>query len=282
MADAIEERPEVDETENPSVAEEEFPDPVLDEDVDAPQVAEPAPEPPVASVSPIPPYQPPPTDGGFTPTPIAQQDRPAAPAAPSSEIKFFTTAQLRQGVNEGVITEDQMIEQLQLQNRELAKQEALQAFQQQQQQQTLTQQLNEYRQLVPGWDQPGSPANQQALPAYSRLLGLGLGDNDTTRLLALEQTFGPLARVKEARTARTQTAALRDTSPEVGGRGAPPSSQRKKDPLDLISADEKRVYKTYIDKGVYADWNAVRAEIRSSAEQTVNPRLRDKHAGLMR
>jgi hypothetical protein len=111
---------------------------------------------------------------------------------------------------------------------------------------------------------------------------MGLEPNDTTRLLALERTFGTPQRIREARATKARTASQRDTTQEVGRRGTPPSSQGKKDPLSILSLDEKRLYKGYIDKGVYHNWDEVRAEIKSAATQTTNPRLRAKHAGLMK
>lgn len=264
-----------------------FPDPELD---DEPEVEESAPASsmegaeailPTPPAPTIPDYQPPPSDGGFTPAPVAQQDAPQAPPA-QPQVQFYSVSQLSEAVNSGIITEDQKIEQLQLQNREMAKREALQAFEQQTRQQSLSQQLHEYSTLVPGWDQVGTPANQRASAEYQVLLGRGLDESNTTKLLALERAFGPAHRIKEARATQARTASQRDTTQEVGRRGSPPPSQRSKDPLSILSIEEKRLYKGYIDKGIYANWDAVRAEVKGSATQTTNPRLRAKHAGLMR
>jgi len=254
--------------------EETFPDPEIEPIIEEAQVEEVVKEAPQEV---LPPAEEVPR---FVEAPVMQ----AAPvvAKPTSEVKFFTTQQLRQAVNEGVITEDQMVDQMQLQNREQAKQEAVRAMQTQTQEQRIVDQLNEYRQVYPGWDQTGTQANQRATPEYQRLLNLGLSDNNTTKLLALEKTFGPMQRIKDARATQTRTAQLRDTTQEVGGRSAPSSNQRKKDPLDVLSVSEKRLYKTYIEKGVYQDWNAVRKEVKGAATQTVNPKLREKHSELLR
>ena len=220
------------------------------------------------------------TDQGFTPAPAPRYEAP--PSQPAPQLQFYTVQQLSEGVMNGVITEDQKFEQLQLQNRELAKRDAIDAMRQETRTRTLQQQLGEYGQLVPGWDAVGTPANLQATQTYQRLLGLGLGENETTKLLALEQTFGPAHKIRAARASKTRTSAQRDTAQEVGRRGTPPSSQRKADPLSILSLDEKRLYKSYIDKGIYANWKEVRAEVQSAATQTTNPRLRAKHAGLMK
>lgn len=272
--------------ETQATTEESFPDPDLeaeasetpsgeaDVSVEEPQAVLPASEAP----SPPPQYIPPPpapSDGGFTPsTPPRSEPIPAQPA-----VQFYTTEQLRQGVTDGLITEDTMVTQLQLQTKEQAKREALEAFRKEGQAQTVTQQLNEYRALVPGWDQTGTQANQQASPAFLRLLQLGLTDNDTTRLLALEQTFGPVSRMKEARATQTRTATLRSTPQEVGRRATAPPRSGRKDPLDRLSLDEKKLYKRYIEQGHYKNWNAVRAEIQDEGALTMNPGLRAKVKG---
>jgi hypothetical protein len=277
----------VDET--AEIETESFPDPDLDVE---PEVEESAPASsmegaeanlPTPPAPPIPEYAPPVDDGGFTPVPTYQQDAPARQAPPAQpQVQFYSVAQLTEAVNNGIITEDQKIEQLQLQNRELAKREALQAFEQQSRQQSLTQQLSEYSTLVPGWDQIGTEANKRASAEYKVLLGRGLQEDNTTKLLALERAFGPAHRIKEIRATQARTAAQRDTTQEVGRRGSPPPSSRRKDPLTVIPLEEKRWYKDKIDKGIYKNWDEVRAEIQWAATQTTNPRLRDKHAGLMK
>jgi len=220
-------------------------------------------------------------DYGFAPAQASPP--PWTPTPQPQTTQFFSVAQLQQGVDDGLITSNQMIEQLQLQNREQAKQEAVQAMRQESQHKIITTQLEEYRQAIPGWDQQGSPANQKALPAYQRLLGLGLPETDTTRLLALEQTFGPMTRIKEARMTRTHTAASRDTVQEVGRRGAPPSSRATKDPLSILAKEELALYRDLIAKGdSYKNWNDVRAEILSAATQTSNHALRESHVGLLK
>jgi len=286
------EQPEVEEVVddlNVDEVEETFDDPVLEEDepeeeletVPSASVDEAEGTLPIPSALPQPTYQAPlPTsDNGFTPqTPVREEYQPP----PQPQIQFFTVAQLSEGVNNGVITEDQKFEQLQLQNRELAKRDAAEAWHREQRTQTLRQELNEYSQLVPGWDVVGTPANLEATRNYQDLLKRGLSENETTKLLALERTFGPAHRIKAARASKVRTSTQRDTAQEVGRRGTSPSSKSKADPLSILSLDEKRLYKSYIDKGIYKNWGEVRAEVKGAATQTSNPQLRAKHAGLMK
>ena len=147
---------------------------------------------------------------------------------------------------------------------------------------TIQRQLDDYSQVVPEWTAIGSPANLAATQHYQELLGRGLPENETTKLLALERTFGPANRLRAARASHARTSSQRDTAQEVGRRGSPPSSRRKADPVSILSSAEKRLYQKYINDRVYKDWNAVRAEIKGAATQTSNPQLRAKHARLLR
>jgi len=269
--------------------EDSFPDPDLeaeasetpsgetDVSVEESQAVLPAPEAPPPHPQYIPP-PPPPYDGGFTPqTPLRQEAAP--PVSQQPAMQFYTVEQLNQAVDQNLINEDGKITILQKQTQELAAREAVERIRQENIAKTVTQHLDEYRQLVPGWDQAGTPANQQATPAFLNLLQRGHSDSADTRLLALELTFGPIGRMKEARATQARTASLRSTPQEVGRRAAAPPRSGKKDPLDQLSLDEKREYKKYITQGVYKNWNAVRAEISDEGALTVNPGLRAKVKG---
>jgi len=272
-----------------------FPDPEFD-DVEQPEPSGEVPpadeaggltlpaesRPPPATIPVTP--DPPPDDGGFTPyVPPREVSTPVQPQpVPQPQVKFFSVPQLQQGVDDGTITSNQMVEQLQLQTKEQAKTEALQAFRQESHNNDISRQLDAYRHAVPGWDQVGSQANLKAMPAYARLLKLNFPETDNTKLVALEQTFGTIARLQDARTTQKRTAASRDTVQEVGRRGPPPSSKARKDPLDILPKEEIKLYRDLIASGTsYKNWNEVRDELRGAAKQTSNTKLREAHAGLM-
>lgn len=217
--------------------------------------------PPPAQAPPYQPYQPP------------QQEAP----------KFYTRQELRGYVEQGIIDEDQMAEVLERQNLEKAKIEAQKAYHEQQRSNLILSQLNEYSQLVPGWNVVGQPANTQAAHEYQRLLNLGHPQSDLTRLAALENTFGTLQRIKEARATQARTNQERQTPPVSGRRGGtPPSSTTSKDPLKAISREQLGEYKKLIDKGLYpGGWNEVREELRYVAtKQNVNREAKAKLAGV--
>ena len=226
---------------------------------------------------PVPDYQPPPADEPYTPP--RQETAPAPPAPPPpqpSAVTFYSRDQLQQATEQGIITQSQMDDQLLLQMQENAVRESVARVKAENVKARVDGDLAEYRRFVPGWDQTGSPANKRATPAFERLLGLGFPDNDSTRIVALEQTFGPINRIKEARNTQKRTASSRDTAREVGGRGKPPVGKSSKDPLDSISMEEKRYYKELIASRVYSGWDAVRKELRWAETQEINPKIRAK------
>lgn len=255
-----------------------FPDPDLSDDPAAsssedrpsePDGGEvPPAQPPLASEV-TPPAQPQPTQ---TYQPPAYQP-PPQPAPQPEAPKFYAVDELQRAVDQGVITQNQMVEQLQWQAKEQAVQESMERIRQEGRKQTVMSQLQEYAQLIPGWHQAGSPANLQAQPAYTRLLSLGFPATESTQLIALEQTFGTVAQLKQGRASSDRTRQLRDASPAIGRRAPAPSnpSTKRKDPLDALSIEEKRQYKGYIDKGLYSSWDDVRKEVAYVPKHTHSP-----------
>jgi len=267
-----------------------FPDPIID-DEPGEDHSEPASHEEAGGDLPAPPAPPPPApaydDAGFTPPTPAQQDyQPAAPPPPPAQpdFQFYTREQLQAGVDNLQISQQQMDGQLDAQNRELAAREAVNRIKQETVQHSITRDLNQYNTLVPGWNQAGTAAYTRANPHYLKLVKeRGYPETDSTRLLALEQAFGPIERIKEARNTRTRTAASRDTVQDIGRRGPPPSTRKSKDPLDILSVEDKKHYKWLIEKGAgYDNWNDVRKELRAAAKNEYSPDLRAKHAELLK
>lgn len=278
---------------------EEFEDPVLDdpepeitppsesvslpdeEDVTEPVVSQES-QPPEQAAAPIPPVGPPPS-----PAAEAVPEAVSAPPyqyqpPPEPKIQFYTRDQLQEAVDNGVISANQMAEQLQLQLKEEAKREAIQAFHDQQRTQALVSQVQAYSQYVPGWNQAGTPAHAKAIAEYQRLLQRGLAANPVTELLALERAFGTIDHIKAQRASADLTRQTRDTVPAVTRRGTPQASTSKVDPLKRMDRDELKLYDKYIKAGHYRDWNEVREEIRWAANQTVNKDLKSNTERLMR
>lgn len=280
-----------------------FDDPILEPDPD-PEVSddgpfpasehdvEPSPssedEPPVQAAAPIPPVGPPPSstappvsqpvsDGGFTPSSDAYY--PPQPAQPA--VQFYSRQQLQQGVEQGIINEDQMVAQLQLQEREQIKQEAVQAIRDEQRQQSLQQQVNQYHTLAPGWNQPGSAAFQKANAEYQRLLTRGFAANTITTLTALEHAFGTPDRIQAARTSANLTRDGRPSAPAITRRGTTQPSTRV-DVLKKLPKDQLEAYNYGIQQGHYTDWKQVREEVEFGLKQTVNKALRQNTERLMR
>jgi len=246
-------------------------------------------EPPVQAAAPIPPVGPPPSstappvsqpvsDGGFTPSSDAYY--PPQPAQPA--VQFYSRQQLQQGVEQGIINEDQMVAQLQLQEREQIKQEAVQAIRDEQRQQSLQQQVNQYHSLAPGWNQPGSAAFQKANAEYQRLLTRGFAADNLTTLTALEHAFGTPDRIQAARTSANLTRDGRPSAPAITRRGTTQPSAKRVDPVTKLDRDSQQLYRKLINDGVYKNWDEVREEINFGLKQTVNSGLRTATERLMR
>ena len=242
----------------------------------SPSVSSPDDQMPRSDGGEVPPAHPPsavaPPTSVAPPTPQSYQPPPPPPQPEAP--KFYSVDELQRAVDQGVISQNQMVEQLQWQSKEQAKKEAIEEIRRTNQQQTVRAQLMDYHQLIPGWNQVGTPANQQAQPAYSRLLALGFPANESTELIALEQTFGTVAQLKQGRATQDRTRQLRDASPSVSRRATPPApAPTRQDPLEALTIEEKRQYKAYIEKGLYANWDAVRKEVAYVPRVTHSPRM---------
>lgn len=282
----------------PDATDDVFEDPILDEpepDITPPSESASLPddegapeplsleseEPPAQAAAPQPPVEPLPS----TPVeavPEAVSTPPVYEPPPAPTIQFYSREQLQRAVDDGIISANQMADQLQLQLKEEIKQEAAKEFREQQRTQALVSKIQGYHALVPGWNKPGTQAHTRANAEYQKLLQLGLTANPVTELLALEKAFGTVDHIKAQRASADLTRKHRDTVPAVQRRGTPPTSSKAVDPLKQMPQDELKLYQKYINAGHYRDWNAVREEIRWAATQTINKDLKSNTERLMR
>ena len=281
---------------DPTLVDETFEDPIIEEqeinveprsESDSLPDDEPGREPPVAQ------SQEPPAQAAAPPSPVEsspslpqpppQHYAPPPPyQPPAEEFKFYTREQLQNAVDQGIIRPDQMADQLQLQLKEEAKREAVQAIEAHNRAQAMSAKIQQYHTYAPGWNQQGTPAHQRANSEYQKLLALGLSANPVTELLALEKAFGTVDQLAAQRQSADLTRETRATMPSVAKRASAPSPSRNTDPLKKLDREELRLYDKYIKAGHYQNWNEVREEIRWAASQNINADLRSKTEGLMR
>lgn len=183
--------------------------------------------------------------------------------APQGE-REYTELELQKAVDDGVITNVQMLQMLRAQDQKrvqatisTAVQETVQQVRQQD---TITGELDQYKSLVPDLMKEGSPVRQRAAREFERLTSvMGLPADLRTELLAAQFACGPLQRAK-ARGERVPPEAFNETG---GNGGQQPTNQPGQDnaPLRGLTARQKDHYGKMIQKGVYADWKAVNAEL---------------------
>ena len=203
----------------------------------------------------------------------------SAPAAPSTTAQpqaaapqFYSRATLAQAVENGTITQEQMDAQLDWQVQYRADQTARQTAQQMLQSQTLRQDLGTYQQFVPNVVVPGTQEHDRYQREHAWLVSqLGAQESEYTRLAAMRSAFGDLDTLRKTRAKPVPPAAHQ----EVGaGSSQPPTTTKPGDPVAKLNNEQRELYKTMIEKGVYKDWDAVREELTFATKQTLNPRLR--------
>jgi hypothetical protein len=117
--------------------------------------------------------------------------------------------------------------------------------------------LSGYKELVPDVWIDGSPERAKVAKEFEHLVGLGQSRTKETEAAALRAAFGPLETLRASKTARSGPS---DTHSETGG--SKPPADAGKDPLKGLSAREKDHYESKIRQGIYADWNAVKEELK--------------------
>ena len=149
----------------------------------------------------------------------ATRTAPSTPAPAAEPVpKQFTRAELRQMVDQGTITEDEMLDRIEAQ-RDLRLTQHLEKTMTEklaanQQETTLAQQFASYREVVEGLDTPSHPNRVRAEKEYKELLVSGLPEGDSTQIAALKIAFGSPTKIRET------TRDKRETHGESGGSSA--------------------------------------------------------------
>lgn len=194
----------------------------------------------------------------------------AAPAQAPAPKPVYTRAQLREAVHQGTIDEDQMDEiwsrQVLEQAREEARKEAQQNVSSTSTKAKLETTLRAYAEAVEGLNDPGSDNRRAVEEAYEDLVSL---QGEPTTTLAKQQleaaacraAFGPLAKLEGRvnRLKRKPNSFSEEGSTEHSGASGSPV---KGVPKHLVS-----YYQPLIDRGMYKDWDAVKAELKYASPQ---------------
>ena len=186
-------------------------------------------------------------------------------APPEKPEKVFTRAELKSLVAEGKISEEASDAYWEKQIIETATRKATEgartAVTEQERATTTAKVLKEYRTLVPAaWD-PGSKEREKVANEFRALRELGFPDDPTTEAAALRAAFGDPEAIKASRS--TGRKGPGETHVEVGGGERNTDAGKDADDGPPKGMDQRKAayYQKAIDRGIYPDWKAVKAEI---------------------
>ena len=195
----------------------------------------------------------------------AAEERFTAAQQRAAEPKPLTRAQLNAAVNEGQITQEaadaawerQVIETAS----HAARSEAGKVSDQKAHEAMINAELAQFQSLVPGAWEEGNRDRERVAREYAALTKLGLPPSKATELAALRAAFGDPDAIRRSRSmGRSGT----ETFQETGGAGVRGGDEGgdKHGPPRGIRPEQKARYERLIQAGQYADWNAVKAELK--------------------
>lgn len=187
---------------------------------------------------------------------------PAKPETATTPPRY-TAAQLQAMLDEGKATVGQVFayqeETLKQELQAQVEKKVSETLSTHQRGNTVQQEIQEYRSLVPEALQAGTPENQRLVREMNYLVSLGHDGNDQrTALIAARAAFGDPESLKTKRAAKAIPTG-RDTMQDTTASGKPKPSE--KDPLKDLTARQRQHYQHMIDRGVYAGWAEVKEEL---------------------
>ena len=186
----------------------------------------------------------------------------AEKAAPKPE-KPVSRSELNQLVADGKITQDaadahwerQVVETAKREGRAAAADEVAGA----RRAETVTRQLDEYRQLMPAAWEVGAKERAKVEKEFKALVAMGFPDNKVTEVAALRAAFGDPEVIRASRS--TGKTGPGETHVDVGGGDRPGAGATDADGAPKGLTDrEKSYYTDKINRGIYKDWKAVTEE----------------------
>ncbi|GMR03351.1 MAG: hypothetical protein BMS9Abin21_186 [Thermodesulfovibrionia bacterium] len=118
--------------------------------------------------------------------------------------------------------------------------------------QTVSSQVDNYREKVTGLMDDGSDNRKKVTSEFNYLVSIGYPNNQTTELAALRSAFGSAEKLNKETQAR-------ETHQETGGGEVNDIGENKV--LKSLSNRQKDYYRKQIDKGIYKDWDEVKDEL---------------------
>ena len=190
--------------------------------------------------------------------------------------KEWSAAELRQGVEEGKLTEDEAvaISTRQIEKRITSKvtEEVETTLARKNLGERVSAEIGRYKQAIPDLLDQNSAAFRKIQTEFTYLTGQGYDAKDPrTELIAVRGAFGDIGQLE-----KIGKPGERENHQEVGGNAEPGpaggSDQIKDMPPKGLSQDAKKHYGAQIERGMYPDWAAVSKELEG-ASPSVKARL---------
>ncbi len=185
----------------------------------------------------------------------------------SDKPKVYTRSELRDLVDSGRMTSDQMDDVLDAQ-RDAKTASLVQAtvntsLQTTNQQQSVESQINAYNEVKPDIRTEGSEDRAKVQEEYDFLVANGDDAKDLrTQLKALRAAFGPVGGLKPLKVVQKQDTHMEMSTgggaDDQGGNAKPDVSKPPKD----LSSDERAYYANAIQTGIYGGWDEVHEELK--------------------
>ena len=187
-------------------------------------------------------------------------------AKPADQPKLYTRAELTAAVEAGQISQEQADAQLQAQADDRAHRVALETVSAAKRKELIDSQLAQYQELAPEILDDDHDTRKAIKREFQALVDLGDDRRDVaTQLKAVRAVLGPIERLKQAKSGRTQHEHHRET----GGGGSGSQGRQKTGKLvDQLNADVKREYEKRIDRGIYKNWDEVESELKFASPAT--------------
>lgn len=179
--------------------------------------------------------------------------------APVDTEKRFTRAELKAAVAAGQVTEEQSDALWEKQVAEdvtaRVTKEVLQTVGATSRQERITNDLAEYKRLAPEILETDSEKRKEVAAEFAELVSLGQPKTLETELLALRAVYGPLDKLRVAKSGRRETEFHEETGGGEGRNRAPKALK------DTLTERERDYYDGKIKSGMYKDWKEVEAEL---------------------
>jgi hypothetical protein len=178
-----------------------------------------------------------------------------APPAASPEKAPPTRAQLRQLVDEGQITQEQMDEEIERQIEARVSKKVSEVQDTKSRAAQINEQIDRYSEKIPDIADPTSDNHKRLRSEFAALRKLGYANDATTELLALRATFGDVSKVNIPESGNKDREVDTSTHTGSGGEGEAEEVEPGKGPIKGLPKQYVDHYQKGIEAGRYSGWD---------------------------